>query len=68
MNHRYTVTGMTCNGCRTSVEDKLNTIPEVDSVSVNLETGEASITMSKHISIQELQSALPDKYSILEKK
>ena len=29
MIHIYTVTGMTCNGCRTSVEDKLNAIDGV---------------------------------------
>ncbi len=67
MKHTYTVTGMTCNGCRTSVEDKLNTIPEVKKASVNLETSEAIIEMPKHISIKQLQNALPEKYTISEK-
>ncbi|PWH84361.1 heavy metal transporter [Algibacter marinivivus] len=67
MKHTYTVTGMTCNGCRTSVEDKLNALPEVKNASVNLETSEAIIEMSSHISTETLQNALSDKYSISEK-
>lgn len=67
MKQTYTVTGMTCNGCRTSVEDKLNAIPEVKNASVSLETSEATIEMSEHISIEKLQKALSDKYIIAEK-
>lgn len=67
MKHTYTVTGMTCNGCRTSVEDKLNALPEVKHASVNLEASEAVVEMSSHISIDKLQGALSDKYSISEK-
>jgi len=67
MKHTYTVTGMTCNGCRTSVEDKLNGFPEVENASVNLETSEAIIEMSSQISIEQLQIALSHKYLISEK-
>lgn len=67
MKHTYIITGMTCNSCRTSVEDKLNALPEVEKASVNLETSEAIIEMSNHISTEQLQMALSDKYSISEK-
>ncbi|WP_295983234.1 MauE/DoxX family redox-associated membrane protein [uncultured Algibacter sp.] len=67
MKHTYIITGMTCDGCRTSVEDKLNALPEVEKASVNLETSEAIIEMSNHISTEQLQMALSDKYSISEK-
>lgn len=67
MKHIYIVTGMTCNGCRTSVEGKLNALPEVDNASVNLETSEAVIEMSNHVSTEKLQSVLLDKYTISEK-
>lgn len=67
MKHTYIITGMTCNGCRTSVEDKLNALPQVEKASVNLETSEAIIEMSNHISTEQLQMALSDKYSISEK-
>lgn len=67
MKHTCIITGMTCDGCRTSVEDKLNALPEVEKASVNLETSEAIIEMSNHISTEQLQMALSDKYSISEK-
>lgn len=66
MKYTYTITGMTCNGCRTSVEDTLNAIPEVKNASVSRETSKAKIEMSRHISIQQLQKALPEKYTISE--
>jgi cation transport ATPase len=68
MKHTYTVTGMTCNGCRTSVENKLNSLNNVTNATVNLENEEATVEMSKHISLETLQNALPSKYSISEKK
>ncbi|MEZ4854876.1 MAG: cation transporter [Gelidibacter sp.] len=68
MKHTYIVTGMTCNGCKASVEKALQSLNNVENVEVNLETSEAVITMKQHISTKTLQSALSDKYSILEKK
>ena len=64
MTHTYTVTGMTCNGCKASVEKALQAIDHVINVSVDLENAEATLTMSKHISIQQLQDALSSKYTI----
>ncbi|GAA3603029.1 cation transporter [Flavivirga amylovorans] len=67
MTHTYAITGMTCNGCRTSVEDKLNTVSGVLNATVDLEKAEALIEMSNFISISAFQKALSDKYSISEK-
>lgn len=67
MKHTYTIAGMTCNGCRTFLEDKLNALPEVENASVNLETSEAIIEMSNHVSSEKLQSVLSDKYTISQK-
>ncbi|PQV51340.1 heavy-metal-associated domain-containing protein [Jejuia pallidilutea] len=67
MKHTYTVTGMTCNGCKSSVEDSLNKLDDVIHASVNLEQQEATIGMSKHIATTTLQNALSDKYTISEK-
>ncbi len=66
MKHIYTVTGMTCNGCRTSVEQRLNAIADVLHATVDLEKAEAIIKMSELISIGVLQKALSDKYQITE--
>ncbi|WP_431109900.1 heavy-metal-associated domain-containing protein [Winogradskyella poriferorum] len=68
MTHTYNISGMTCNGCKASVEKSLNALDSVNEVKVNLEKGEAEITMSSHISTEVLQNALSDKYKITEKQ
>jgi copper chaperone CopZ len=67
MKHTYTIEGMTCGGCKASVEKYLNELEEVTNVSVSLEKGEAAITMDAHISRSALQKALPEKFTISEK-
>ncbi len=67
MKHTYTVTGMTCNGCKTSVEDALNSIKNVVNAKVDLEKAEAIVEMSKHISTDILQKAISNKYTISQK-
>jgi len=64
MKNTYHISGMTCNGCRTSVEEKLSAVEGVQSAEVNLEKEEAQILMKKHIGIEEFQKALPEKYKI----
>ena len=68
MKHTYNVEGMTCVGCKNTVEEKLSQVGGVNEVKVNLEQGEVEIKMSKHISTLELQNSLPSKYAISEKK
>lgn len=67
MKHTYTIAGMTCNGCRSSVEEKLNNVDGIIKATVNLETTEAVIEAENSISIQVLQNALSPKYTITEK-
>lgn len=67
MKHTYHIQGMTCNGCRTHVEEILSKIEGVRNASVDLEQAEAIIEMEHHIDIKTLQKSLPDKYSISEK-
>ena len=68
MKHTYNITGMTCGGCKASVEKYLGDINNVTNVSVNLEKAEAEITMDSHISTDVLKKALPEKYTLSEKK
>ncbi|NER16269.1 heavy metal translocating P-type ATPase [Spongiivirga citrea] len=68
MKHTYNITGMTCNNCKASVERYLSEIDDISEVSVNLEKGEAEVKMDKHISTDLLQKALPEKYTLSEKK
>ena len=67
MKHIYTIVGMTCGGCKASVEKYLNEIEHVTNVAVHLEKGEAEITMHKNITTDVLQNALPEKFKISKK-
>jgi len=67
MKHTYHIQGMTCNGCRSHVEQTLSKVEGVTSVSVDLEKKEASIEMESHISLETFQQALQEdsgKYTI----
>ncbi len=57
MTHNYQVTGMSCNGCRTKVENTLNSIEGVSAV-VTLVPPMAVITMKNHISTNQFQTSL----------
>ncbi|WP_348798237.1 heavy metal translocating P-type ATPase [Flavobacterium adhaerens] len=57
MEKKYTINGMSCNSCRTKVENSLNTIDGVKA-SVTLNPPEATIISEKPISFFKLQKAL----------
>ncbi len=58
---------MTCSGCVASVNGYLSKIEGVKNVVIDLEHGEAQITMANHIDLQTFKDALPEKYAIEEK-
>jgi Cu+-exporting ATPase len=58
MTHTYTVTGMSCTGCKASVEKALSDLNEVSNVTVDLSKSEATIEMTSHISVEKLQETL----------
>ncbi|WP_232778351.1 heavy metal translocating P-type ATPase [Salegentibacter sediminis] len=67
MIHTYSVSGMTCNGCRSHVEEALNKVEGVEEAKVDLEKAEAEIRMKKHIPLKKFQKALEEdggKYGI----
>jgi copper chaperone CopZ len=68
MKHIYTIEGMTCGGCKASVEKYLSNLEQVTNVVVNLEKGEAEVEMNKHITTDVLQKALPEKFTLLERQ
>jgi Cu2+-exporting ATPase len=57
MTNNYTITGMTCNDCRTKVEQALNAIDGVEAA-VSLDPPIATITTIKHVPIFKFQKAL----------
>ena len=58
MKHTYHIHGMTCNGCRSHVEEILSKVEGVSNVIVDLEKTEATIEMDSHIPIEKFQEAL----------
>ncbi|WP_412559966.1 heavy metal translocating P-type ATPase [Winogradskyella sp. MIT101101] len=67
MKHIYHIHGMTCNGCRSHVEETLSKVEGVSEATVDLEKAEATIEMESHIPIERFQEALKkdgDRYSI----
>ena len=68
MTHTYKVSGMTCEGCSAKVSHLLKQIPSVTDVTIDLEKGEANVTMDKHVQTAALQEALKEypKYQITE--
>lgn len=65
MTHTYTISGMTCDGCRSKVEKTLNSIEGIKATVV-LQPPVATLTMEKHIPITQLQEVLTavGKYTI----
>ena len=58
---------MTCNGCRSHVEETLSKVEGVSKATVDLEKAEATIEMESHIPIETFQEALKNdggRYSI----
>lgn len=56
MTHTYRITGMTCGSCEAKVKSALLSLPTVTNADVT-RTG-ATITMEKHISLNDLQSSI----------
>lgn len=58
MTHTYKITGMTCGSCEAKVKNALFTLPDITNVLVSKESNTGTITMDKHISLHNLQTAL----------
>ncbi len=58
MKHTYSISGMTCNGCRGHVEKILSNVEGVKLVIVDLQKAEAIIEMDRHIPIETFAEAL----------
>jgi len=68
MTHTYNIKGMTCGGCKASVEKYLGQVKHVSKVAINLEKAEAEVKMDNHVATETLQQALPEKYTLSEKE
>jgi len=59
------ISGMTCEGCKSSVENKLGLIDGVDDVQVDLARGEVVIYSKNPVSFSLVKEILPTKYSLI---
>ncbi|NND63249.1 MAG: heavy metal transporter [Flavobacteriaceae bacterium] len=66
MTKTYKISGMTCEGCVSSVEERLSKLPKVNSVKVDLEKAEAVISSEAPIAISSMSEVLAPKYGISE--
>lgn len=58
MTHTYQVTGMTCGNCEAKVKSSLMMVENVTAVEVSKTENSATITMHKHIALEDFQKAL----------
>ncbi len=58
MKHTYKINGMTCIGCKTSVESALSNLKEITKIDTNLKQGEVTLEMTKHVPLEKLQETL----------
>lgn len=64
MVHKYQVTGMVCGTCEEKVKSALLLVENVLNVEVSKDENSATISMEKHVSLQNLQKALDPKFQI----
>jgi len=57
---------MTCNGCKSSIENSLNLLDQVISSNADIGLGELTLSLKEDISLKSLQNAIPKKYIINE--
>ena len=65
MKSIFKIEGMTCNGCKSTVEEKLNILDGVDYAKVDLTRGEATIYSRDQISFSLISDSLPSKYKVV---
>lgn len=58
LKNTYRVSGMTCNGCRTHVENLLKDVPGVIVASVDLQSAETVVESAKEIPLSQLKEVL----------
>lgn len=56
----YTVTGMTCGHCVSSVTEEVQEIPGVEDVAVELESGAVTITSAEPVDAGAVRSAVEE--------
>jgi len=64
MEQHFYVEGMTCQNCRRTVMEKLDSLESISEVEVTLETGKAFIISDRLVSTNEISKLLGSKYTV----
>ncbi|MDB4609088.1 heavy-metal-associated domain-containing protein [Flavobacteriaceae bacterium] len=64
MNQEFIITGMTCENCKKGVLSKLNAIPEIKHVEIDLKSGFTKIEVDSKLSFSSLEKVLGSKYAV----
>ncbi len=56
----YTVTGMTCGHCVSSVTEEVSELPGVHDVAVELESGRLTLTADRELAADEVRAAVEE--------
>jgi copper chaperone CopZ len=64
MTHTYQITGMTCSSCEDKVKKALQLVENITNVAVSKDNNTATVSMTKHVALPDLQKALDSKYQI----
>jgi copper chaperone len=56
----YTVTGMTCGHCVSSVTEEVSAVPGVNDVKVELETGKVTVTSDQPVGQDQIRAAIEE--------
>ena len=56
----WTVSGMTCSHCVSSVTEEVSELPGVDDVAVNLESGRLTVSSTEPLSDDQVRAAVEE--------
>jgi copper chaperone len=56
----WTVSGMTCSHCVSSVTEEVSELPGVDDVAVDLESGRLTVTSTEPLSDEQVRAAVEE--------
>ena len=60
MEHKYSISGMSCTGCVNTVKEALEKNVSVETATVNLDEHSVTIKMTHHIELSDLQESMKD--------
>ena len=67
MKQEFVIAGMTCGNCKKGVEEKLNSIPGICEIQVNLKSGITAIETPQTLSFEAIETVLGSKYTVTDR-